>query len=125
MLLLENIECNDKDFSPALSYVCLDYNVNGMINEFERAVAFLLPTDTVNNKKKRGHAHISYVSTPRTAGKGKGRKKGKWVNKCLFKSSTKNTGVGLRYYKSDEFSALTQEQRDKLQDHRNSNGNYK
>ena len=46
-----------------------------MRNEFERAVAFLLPTDPVKNKKKRGHAQISYVSTPRMAGKVKGIEK--------------------------------------------------
>ena len=73
--LLENIECNDKDALTALSYVRLDNNVNGMRNEFEREVAFLLPTDPAKNKNKRRHAQISYVSTPRTAIKG--REKGK------------------------------------------------
>ena len=48
-----------------------------MRNEFERAVAFLLPTDPVKNNKKRGHDQIYYVSTPRTAGKGKKREMGK------------------------------------------------
>ena len=73
--LINNIYCNDKDLSAALSSVSLDDNANGMINEFEKAVAFLLPTDPVKNKKKRGHAQISYVSTPRTAVKVKGREK--------------------------------------------------
>ena len=91
----------------------------------KRAVYFLLPTDPVKNKKKRGNAHISYVSTPRTTGKGKGREKGKWGKKASFKPRTGKTGIELRYYKSDEISALTQEQRYELQDHRSSNGNYK
>ena len=73
--LLENIEYNDKDVSAELSSVCLDDNVNGMRNEFERAVAFLLTTDPVNNNKKRVHAQIYYVSTPSTADKGKGIEK--------------------------------------------------
>ena len=73
--ILENIECNDKYFLAALSYVRLDDNVNGMVNDFERDVAFLLPNDPVKNKKRRGHAYISYVSTPRTVGKGKVREK--------------------------------------------------
>ena len=75
--LLENIECNDKDVLAALSSVCLDDNVNRMRNKRERAVAFLLPTDPVKNNKKRGHDQIYYVSTPRTAGKGKKREMGK------------------------------------------------
>ena len=69
--MLENIECNDKDLSAVLSYVCLNDNVIGMRNEFETPVAFLLPTDPVKNKKKKESAHISYVSTPRTGGKGR------------------------------------------------------
>ena len=75
--LLKTIYCNVKDVLSALSYVRLDDNVNGMRNYFERAVDFLLPTEPEKNRKKRGHANISYVSTPRTAGKGKGREKGK------------------------------------------------
>ena len=54
--ILENIECNDKYFLAALSYFRLDDNVNGMVNDFERDVAFLLPNDPVKNKKRRGHA---------------------------------------------------------------------
>ena len=125
--LLENIELNDMDVLAALSSVSFDDNANGMINEFERAVDFLLPTDPVKNKKKRGHVQISYVSTPRTDGKGKGkvREKGKWGKKAYSKHSTRKTGVELRYYKSDEFSTLIQKQQDELQDHCNSNGNYK
>ena len=80
-----------------LSSICLENNVNGMINEFEREVDFLLPTDPVRNNKKRGNAHIYYVYTSRTAGKGKGREKGKWVKKALFKPSTSKIGVELRY----------------------------
>ena len=71
--LLDNIEFNDKDVSEALSSVCLDDNMNGTRNEYERVVSFILPTDPVNNKNNRGHAHIYYVSTSSTASKSKGR----------------------------------------------------
>ena len=70
--------------------------MNGTRNEYKRAVSFILPTDPVNNKKKRGHAQISYISTPRTDGKGKGREKGKYVKKDSLKPSTIKTGVDLR-----------------------------
>ena len=96
-----------------------------MRNEFKRSVAFLLPTDPVKNKKNRVSDQISYVSNPSTAGKGKGIEKWKWGKKASFKPVTGNTGVELRYYKYDEFSVLTQEQRDELQYHSNSNVNYK
>ena len=80
----------------AISSVCLDDNVDRIINEFERSVSFLLPTDPVKNKKKRGHVHICYVSAHRTAGKGKGIGQGKWGKKASFKISSRNTGVDLR-----------------------------
>ena len=43
----------------------------------------------------------------------------------MLKPRNGKTSAELRYYKSDEFSALTQDQQDELQDHHNSNGNYK
>ena len=88
---------DDKDILAALSSVCLDDNVNGRINESKREVAFLLPTDPVKNKKKRGHVHIYYVFTPSKSGKGKGRENGKWGNKALFKPGTRKNGVDLIY----------------------------
>ena len=56
--LLENIECNDKDVSAALSSVRIGENVNGTRNEFKREVDLILPTEPVKNKKKKGHAQI-------------------------------------------------------------------
>ena len=47
--------------------------MNGTRNDFEMEVTLLLPTDPVKKNKNSEHAHISYVSTPRTAGKGKER----------------------------------------------------
>ena len=91
--LLDNIEVNDKDVSAALSSVFLDDNVNGTRNDFERAVDFLLLNEPVKNKKKRGHAHISYVSIPRTADKGKIIEKCKWGKMASFKPITRNNGV--------------------------------
>ena len=98
--------------------MCLDDIVNGMKNESESEVAFLLPTDPVNNNKKRGHDQISYVPTPRTASKSKGREKVKWKNKASIKPSIGNNGVELRYYKYDEFFALNQEKQDSNVNHK-------
>ena len=55
----------------------------------------------------------------------KEEKKSNWGKKASFKPSTRKTVVDIRCYKYDEFAALTKEQQDELQDHHNSNGNYK
>ena len=49
--LLDNIDCNDKNVTTALSHIRLDDNVGGMRSDFERAVVFLLPTDPVRSKR--------------------------------------------------------------------------
>ena len=49
--LLANIDCHDKDLTTALSHICLDDSLTGMRSDFERSVAFLLPTDPVKKKK--------------------------------------------------------------------------
>ena len=124
--LLENINTQDRDVATALSHVRLDDGPTGMREDFERSVAFLLPTDPVRKKRggKRGAAQISAVGASNTGnpGKGKGRGGGKKVG---FKSTYGKTGVELRYYKAAEFSKLTQEQKDELIAHRKSNGHYK
>ncbi len=65
--LIENIDCADKDVTTAVSRIRLDDTTNaqgnpsGTHNDFERAVAFLLPTDPVRKKRreKRQAAQIS------------------------------------------------------------------
>ena len=120
--LLENIECNDLGVKTALSHIRLDDGATGMRSSFERAVAFLLPTDPVRKRKvKRGAAQISAVGAgnPKAGdGKGDGRS-------VRFKPTTGKTGVEFRYYKASEFNKLTQEQRTELINHRKENGNYK
>ena len=73
--LIKNIDCNDKDVTTAVSHIRLDDTTNavgnpsGTRNDFERAVAFLLPTNPVG-KKRRGKlqaAQTSSVETKATA----------------------------------------------------------
>ena len=77
--LLDNIDCSDKDVTTALSHIRLDDSATGMRSNFERSVAFLLPTDPVKKKKgghKRNVGQIS--STNATASNDRGGKdKGK------------------------------------------------
>ena len=134
--LIENIDCQDKDVTTAVSHVRLDDSVDatgnpsGMRNDFERAVAFLLPMDPVGKKRraKRPAAQISAAATPEVevgAAAVADPKKGKKGRKVTFKPTCGKTGVEFRYYKPAEFSKLTDEQRAELKEHRMANGNYK
>ena len=129
--LLENIDCNDKNVTTALSHIRLDDTVDaagtpsGLRNEFEGAVAFLLPTDPVKKKRgvKRTPAQISATSgvgSPDKAGKSVD-KKGKNVR---FKSSYGKTGVELRYYKQKEWAKLSKEQQSEVIEYRKKNSDY-
>ena len=53
--LLDNIQVEDSNVKAALSSIRMDDTANGMRNNFEAAVAFLLPTDPVEKKKSRGN----------------------------------------------------------------------
>ena len=65
--LIHNMkECPDKDVSAALAEIRLDDGAAGMRSDFERAVAFLLPTNPIKKRKRsnRGTATISSVGVP-------------------------------------------------------------
>ena len=121
--LLENIDCPDKDVTTALSHIRLDDSLTGMRSDFERSVAFLLPTDPVKKKKgvKRDAGRISSTAAEAT-GAGGGKDKSK--KKARFKATTGSSGVEFRYYKPSEFTKLSREQRDELSEHRRLHGNY-
>ena len=122
--LLENIECNDKDVTAALSHIRLDDTVDatgtptGKRNDFEGAVAFLLPTDPVKKKRggKRPHAQISATTAVNDRTKN---------DKAFrFKPAYGKSGVELRWYKLKEWKKLSKEQQDEVREHRKKNRNY-
>ena len=121
--LLENIDCNDRDVTTTLSHIRLDDSPTGMRSDFERAVAFLLPTDPI--KKKRGGKRVAgLISSTNATTPGGGGGKDKSKKKTRFKTTSGTTGVEFRFYKPAEFHKLTQEQKDELREHRKANGNY-
>ena len=69
-------------------------------------------------------AQISAVGAPGSGG-GKANANKQKKKSVTFKSTYGKSGVEFRYYKMDEFSKLTQPQKDELTVHRKSNGNYK
>ena len=100
--LLENIDCADKDVTAAVSSIRLDDGPDGLRSDFERAVAFLAPTDPVtkNRKGKREHGEISSADVKLSRGP--------------------ETGVELRYYTDAEYDKLSTEEQDELRELRRS-----
>ena len=105
--LMEAIECNDPQLQAALAAIRLDKDGdNAKCNNFENAVAYLLPTCPVSRKRK------SYNNDMRN---------GYQANISAFKGGNQNskpskgkTGVELRFYKHQEYRALTDEQKEEL-----------
>ena len=93
--LIENIEVADPDVKAAIAAIKLDDSPTGLRNDFERAVALLLPTDPVAKKQKGKRSQAEISSANLKEGRGK-------------------TGVELRYYTPAEYRNLTDEQRKEL-----------
>ena len=109
--LLDNIQVDDSNVKAALSSIRMDDTPTGRRNNFESAVAFLLPTDPVTKKgkNKRPSAEISATTgNPKSLG--------------THKPGRGETGVEFRYYEPKEFRKLTQEQKDELMEHRKKKG---
>ena len=60
--LLDNIQVEDSNVKAALSSIRMDDTANGMRNNFELAVAFLLPTDPVEKKRAKSKRPIAEIS---------------------------------------------------------------
>ena len=109
--LIDNMkEFLDKDISEALAAIRLDDGASGMRIDFERAVAFLLPTDPVKKKQKskRGAANILAVGdTGRNNNGGRNTKGTKGKKGVTFKVSKGSTRVEFDYYKLPGFKLLS------------------
>lgn len=105
----------------ALAAVRLDDGVGGMRRNFERAVAYLLPTGPIvkgQKDKKRGAAATSEAEGTQPNG-GTGQE-----NSVRFKVSKGSTGVEYCYHQQAEFDDLTPAQKKQLKAHQKANGNY-
>lgn len=104
--VIDNIENNDSLVQAAIAAVKLDDGPTGLRNDFEAAVAYLLPVDPVKKKqKKRPNAEISAANA---------------TNKGSLKTSKgPKTGVELRYYAPKEFAKLSTEEISELKELRN------
>lgn len=109
---LEGIECSDAGLQAAMASIRTDIGPTGMRNDFERAVAHILPYDPVAKKRanaKRSSALISGVDGDVMADVS-----------SVTKPSIGKTGVHFRYYKGPEFAKLSKEQKKELLEWRKS-----
>jgi hypothetical protein len=108
--LLEGIQNSDPALQAAMSRVKTDTAANGLRNDFERAVTTLLPEDPVAKKRphsgnKRDLANISSVELD--------------GDNPMSKIGVGKTGVEFRFYKRPEYLNLSKEQKDELDEYRN------
>ena len=96
---LDAIKSKDPTLLAAIANVRQDDNPNGMMNNFEKAVAYLIPACPVapNRKPSKAMAHIAKVELK--TGKGK-------------------SGVEFRFYTDKEYRYLSDEQKLELRNYR-------
>ena len=115
--LIDAIQCADAGLQATMASVKMDNSPNGLQNNFERAISYLLPYDALAKKRatgvKQGSALISlaeanngYTTTIATNN---------------LKPSIWKTGVHLHYNKHHEYKKLTQEQCHELSEWRQNN----
>ena len=113
--LLDGIQTSDPGLLAAIANIKTDDAATGKRHNFEATAAYLLPYDPValkrsasNNKRSYDEANISNVDAEvGGTDAGFGTKKGMG-----------KTGVHLRYYKSQDYAKLPQDQKDELREWR-------
>lgn len=117
--LLDAIQTGDAGLNAAMASIRTDDGPTGMRNNFESAVAHLLPYDPVAKRRtttagsKRGVANISSIGD------------GDSGTTHVSKSSIGKTGVHLRYHTPEEYRELNDEQKNELREWRENNPNVK
>jgi hypothetical protein len=117
--LLDNIQADNSNVKAALSSIRLDDTANGMRNNFEAAVSFLLPTDPVEKKKSKSKRPLAEVS----AAEGEEQPGKKTI--CNHRAGRGKSGVEFRYHTPHEYQSLSKEQRSELHAYRKQNPSEK
>ena len=103
---IDSIYCNDPTLLAALANVRKDDGPEGMMNNFEKMLAYLIPCCPVaKNRKNSPNNNIQAQVSAFELKKGKGK-----------------TGVDFRFYSDKEYQELTPAQRKELKEHRDSQG---
>jgi len=120
--LLKGIECGDPQLQAAIAAVKQDKTPTGMQYNFELAAAFIQEADPVARKRaaggnKRGAALLSDAS-------GEEKVDADVSATHIGKQPRGKTGVEFRFYKREEYSKLSKEQKDELRACREKHGNF-
>ena len=117
--LLDNTQCADATLQAAIAAVRQDKGPHGMMNDFESAVAYLLPSDPVAKKRsagqKRGQGLMSDAG-------GEAKEEAEVSAAASTKVARGKTGVEFRFYKKSEHATLTKAQKDELRECRKVHG---
>jgi len=111
--LCDNIECSDAELQAALSRVKTD--TGGLRDDFERAVAVLLPTDPVARKRPTSGEKRRRADTSDTTADVSGASASDKVAHGPI------TGVELRFHQSNECKLLSPEEKSELKEWRETN----
>ena len=108
--LLDSIETSDAELQASMASIRQDRSIDGLRNDFEKAVALLLPADPVAKKAaatgvKRGNANISGSE---------GAEATKVTISGVKSGRGSETGVHLRYYTLSEYKNLPNDQKNEL-----------
>ena len=103
---IDSIHCNDPTLLAALANVRKDDGPEGMMNNFERILAYLIPCCPVaKNRNNSSSNNIQAQVSGFELKKGKGK-----------------TGVEFRFYSDKEYQQLTPAQKKELKEHRDFQG---
>ena len=93
--MIDAIKCNDPGVVAALSHIRIDDVLDGMLNNFDAAVTFLLPTDPIQMKQKSSgdKRPISEVAP------------------VEMNQGIETTGIELRYHVFSEYFQVKDEQK--------------
>jgi hypothetical protein len=106
--LLEALQCADPGLQAAMASVRTDNGPDGMRNNFESAVAHLLPYDPVAKKRAQGTKRDQTLISDTTAGVAD------VADAAAKKPSIGKTGVHLRFHTKEEYAKLTPAQKSEL-----------
>ena len=103
--LLNGIKSSDAELLSALAVVKSDDGPNGKMENFEETAAYLIQFDLVSAKRRK------------TGASGRQQQ----ISSIEIKNGVGKTGVSLRYHSSEEYKALTDEQKLELKEYRMKN----
>ena len=103
---IDSIHCNDPTLLAALANVRKDDGPDGMMNNFEKMLAYLIPCCPVARSRKSSSSNNMQVQ----------------ISSFEMKKGKGSTGVEFRFYSDKEYQQLSPAQRKELKEHRDAQG---